>query len=426
MSKETKELAPIDHARNFLGDADGQLKKQLALALPKHMTPDRMLRIALTAAIGSPNLQKCFTTPAGKLSIARSLLSASQMGLEPDGINGHIVPFGGTAQFIPDYKGLIQLAYNHPKVKSIWFSVVYEKDFFVYEKGLNRTLQHKDTDEDDPGPLKYVYAVCEMEGGAKTFVCMNRREVMQHKKASAAAGSGKSPWTTHEPAMWCKTAVKVLFKQIPQSNELRLGLERDDEVERIALSDDARFAAAKPVSGSTLNPFSDAGTGETNGSTQETQNPDEKTEAASVLAPVRQETATGTTTAGRNDVVASVEQKATGEALLAQREASPQSETVAVNEETQATEKAVALETEKVTPVKTEVLPPGSDIEKLAGLCVKAGITEEQLLAWSRAKFKFQDALKSLVELGEVAPKKTGLILSNFASWEAEIKTHKV
>lgn len=253
MTSELAKPNAFTTLKDYLSRDD--FKAQIALALPKHLTADRMLRVALTAALHQPKIAEVVMTAPGKASLMKALLTASQLGLEVDGRQGHLVPFndkrlGMILQFIPGYQGLVQLAYNHPKVKSIWWAVVHEQDDFVYEDGLERKLLHRRySGAGEPGPLTHAYAVCEMDGGAKTFVCLNKREVEKAKKSSRGASSDYSPWTTHPEAMWAKTAVRALSKQMPQSNELRAALQVDDDV-----TDDIAFAAAKPVAGIEFGP----------------------------------------------------------------------------------------------------------------------------------------------------------------------------
>lgn len=229
---KTTAVTPFDSAKKIL--SDDNFKKQIALALPRHMTADRMLRVALTACLKQPKITEACSTSAGKASLCQAMLLASQLGLELDGRQAHLVPFkdknlGMIVQFIPGYQGLIGLAYNHPKVKAIWADVVYEKDTFIHKKGLDRILEHVPADEDDRGELTHAYAVCEMEGGAKTFVCLTKRDVMKAKKSSRGSDSDYSPWNTFPEAMWAKTAIRNLCKFIPQSSELREALDVDDE-----------------------------------------------------------------------------------------------------------------------------------------------------------------------------------------------------
>lgn len=53
-------------------------KSQLEMALPKHMTADRMMRLTLTEFSKNPKLQQCSSN-----SIFSSIIIASQLGLEP-------------------------------------------------------------------------------------------------------------------------------------------------------------------------------------------------------------------------------------------------------------------------------------------------------------------------------------------------------
>ena len=232
---------PVDLARAFL--AKPEFVSSINSVIARHCTADRMLGVALSACLTSPKLLQCFVTAAGLASIASALRKSAQMGLEIDGRQGHLMPFKKgdvmIAQFVPGYQGLIDLAYNHPKVKAIWWNVVYTRDFFEFEDGLNRKLVHKKYEGDeDPGALRYAYAVCELEGGAKTFVCPNRREIYKVRASSAAwryaeeTKEKNSLWHTNEEAMWGKTSVRQLAKGIPQSNELRMALAEDDVADR--------------------------------------------------------------------------------------------------------------------------------------------------------------------------------------------------
>src|SRR5262249_8718109 len=65
-------------------------KDQIKLALPKHLTAERLLRVALTAVQRTPALLEC-----DQLSIVGSVVQAAQLGLEPDGILGlaYLVPY---------------------------------------------------------------------------------------------------------------------------------------------------------------------------------------------------------------------------------------------------------------------------------------------------------------------------------------------
>lgn len=209
-------------------------KKQLALALPKHVTADKMLRILLTQMNKNPGLYECTRD-----SILGGIMTAGQLGLEIDGKKASLVPFndrksgGKIATLIVGYQGFIELAYRHPKVAGVRAKVVYEKDLFDYDEGLHPRLVHKPYEgDDDPGSLKYAWAICNIDGGGATFVVVNRREVMKAKESARGADRTDSPWKTHEASMWMKTAVRRLAPFMPQSSELSEALNVDTEGQR--------------------------------------------------------------------------------------------------------------------------------------------------------------------------------------------------
>ena len=67
-----------------------QALPEIQKAAPKHIDPQRLIRVALTACIQNPKLLDCT-----RESLMRSLLQAAQLGLEPDGLLGqaYLIPF---------------------------------------------------------------------------------------------------------------------------------------------------------------------------------------------------------------------------------------------------------------------------------------------------------------------------------------------
>jgi recombination protein RecT len=227
----SQQLTIPEQRKNFLNLVQGEnFKKQVALAIPKHLTPDRMLRIALTAMNKQPLLFECDPN-----TVLACIMDCAQMGLEPDGRNAYLIPFkdkqrGMICQLIVGYQGLIELAYRHPLVRGVRAKVVYEKDAFDYDEGLHPRLMHKPYDgEDDPGELKFAYAICDIGEGGHTFVVCPKRVVMKAKASSRGADSAFSPWTKFPDAMWMKTAVRRLAPFMPRASELAMALQVDDE-----------------------------------------------------------------------------------------------------------------------------------------------------------------------------------------------------
>jgi len=200
-------------------------KEQIARALPRHLTPERMIRVALTAYKTTPALQKC-----DPISIASAIMEAAQLGLEPDGVLGHayLVPYGSRCQLIPGYKGLCELAYRSGKVTKIAAEVVRENDWFEYEYGLDERLKHIPADQ-DRGAVTHVYAYYKMTGGGSAFNVLSVQDVEDVRKSSRAANNG--PWVTHWDEMAKKTCIRRLLKLAPLSVEVARAVAIDEYAE---------------------------------------------------------------------------------------------------------------------------------------------------------------------------------------------------
>jgi recombination protein RecT len=210
--------------------SDG-MKQRVKMALPAHMTEDRMIRIALSACARNPVLYEC-----DKNSLGISLIRAAEMGVEVDGVEAALVPFKEKGvykcQLITMFQGLAKLAYQSELVLSIQAGVVREGDEFKWKLGTQAFLDHYPGDDPD-APMTHAWACAQIKGGGWPFVVLNRTEVMRHKAASKAAGSSFSPWNNKEtePAMWQKTAVRMLAKLLPKSATLRSWTQREDALD---------------------------------------------------------------------------------------------------------------------------------------------------------------------------------------------------
>ena len=195
------------------------MKEQFARALPKHMTPDRFIRVALTALTRTPKLMQC--TPA---SMMKCLLDCSAIGIEPDNRRAYLIPYGTEATLIVSYMGLIELIRRSGDVTSIRAETVCENDFFTWENGQ---VEHKIDWRNPRGKMQAVYAEAIMKSGEKQTAVMTKEEVEAIRKKSKASGS--SPWTEHFDEMAKKTAVRRLSKMMPLSSEIMDHVAKDDE-----------------------------------------------------------------------------------------------------------------------------------------------------------------------------------------------------
>ena len=206
---------------------------ELSTALPRHMTADRMIRVALTAMTRDPKLFDC-----DPKSLYKAVMQAAQLGLEPDGILGqaYLIPFrnnkrGGVyeAQFIPGYKGLIDLARRSGQVLSIGAHVVYEKDQFEFQHGTEEYLRHVPYLGDDRGERVAVYAAAKLRDGGSHFDVLRIADVEKIRKASQRPDAG--PWKDHWEQMARKTAIRRLCNYLSLSPEIQRAVALDSQAE---------------------------------------------------------------------------------------------------------------------------------------------------------------------------------------------------
>ena len=229
---------------------DPKIKQQIALALPKHMSPDRLARIALTEIRKVPKLAQCSQT-----SFLGAIMQVAALGLEPGGALGHayLIPFdkrgklangqwgvvGTDVQLIIGYRGMIDLARRSGQIVSLSARVVYQKDKFSYAFGMEETLEHVPYEGTDPGEMTHVYAVAKLVGGGVQFEVMSRAKVERirdesqgYKAAVASAEKYKkpvdSPWSNHFDEMAKKTVIRHLFKYLPVSIEIQRAVGLDE------------------------------------------------------------------------------------------------------------------------------------------------------------------------------------------------------
>ena len=236
-------VSPVATIRGLLEKS----KAQIAAALPKHMTPDRMLRVVMTSIQRTPALLDCDVT-----TLIGAVIQSAQLGLEPDGVLGHayLVPFYNNkkgrkeCQFIPGYKGLIDLARRSGQVINITSHVVYEDDSFSYEYGLEEKLEHKPARGNRGKPVA-VYAVARFKDGGYHFEVLSVEDVEKTRKVSKAGQSG--PWESNWDEMARKTAIRRLAKYLPLSVEFARAASLDEAADRGDQSDILRHEIEIPA-----------------------------------------------------------------------------------------------------------------------------------------------------------------------------------
>lgn len=193
-----------------------KFKPQLALALPQHLTSDRMARLALTAFSSSPKLQKC-----DPKSIAASIMTAGQLGLEP-GVNGagYLIPYGQTCTFVPGWKGLVDLVSRSGR-GTVFTGVIFRDQDYKFTDGARRDLViHNETDLDRPEDITHAYAIGWVKDATMPIIELWRvSKIIKHRDNYNKVGGQHYSFRDWE--MYCrKVPLLQVLKYMPCSVEV--------------------------------------------------------------------------------------------------------------------------------------------------------------------------------------------------------------
>lgn len=210
-----------------------QNKAQLAAALPKHIRPDRLIRIVMTELKNTPELLKC-SVP----SLLGAIMRAAQYGLEIGGplADAWLIPYKGQVQLQISTRGLLRLARQSGDVKHAWAYVVREGDFFEWGLGDAPFIKHTPA-LDDSKPMTHAYAVIKLANGEQHIEIMTAKAINGIRERSPSKNS--PAWLSYEDQMWQKVVCKRALRKVPTSSE--------DLRTAIALDDMADTGAAQPI-----------------------------------------------------------------------------------------------------------------------------------------------------------------------------------
>lgn len=202
---------------------------QMMAALPKHVTPDRMMRVALNAIRKNPKLLDCSAA-----SLFGAITEAATYGWEIGGILGHayLVPYADECVLIPGYKGLVDLCRRSGHISTISLEVVHAGDEFHYSLGDDPHIKHQPNDRDpkrDSKPITHVYAVVRLRDGGVQRSVWSKEKIDAHKEQYSQAwrraekGKKDSFWHTAWPAAAKKTVIRDMIQRglLPMSPEYR-------------------------------------------------------------------------------------------------------------------------------------------------------------------------------------------------------------
>ena len=343
-----------------------KFKQSVGEVLPKHLTPERFVKIALYATLKNPKLKECDAN-----SVYQALITLSQLGLEPDGRLAHLIPFQNRkanrydCQLIVDFKGLAELAYRSGRISHVHADVVCDNDDFEYDRG--QVVRHKIDFRKPRGNAYAYYAMATFKDGGEAVVVMTKFEVDAIRARSRAGNSG--PWVTDYDEMAKKTAFRRLSKWLPLSPDDRINLDKADPVVEVN--------AAKP--GATIDIGGDEAWAQLTQTTSSTPETTQESNATSTdTSDGSQEPADQADSGNTSDATVVVEPPRSARRSSTAK-ATPPAQTVEVKPEPAQTGQT-PVAAQPSAPVSA---PPPAVV--LVDALVKAGITADQFARWAVA-----------------------------------------
>ena len=203
-----------------------QFLPEIQRALPQHLNADRMSRIALTAFRRTPKLGNC-----DPRSVFAAVIQASQLGLEPDTLGrAFLIPYGNECQFVPGWKGLVDLL-NRAGTATAWTGAVFAGDEFDYALGDSPYVKHKPMGESDPEKLTHVYAIGRAKGSDYPIIeVWPTARVVKHRDRYNKVG--KKHYSYGQWEMYARKVVLLqVLKYLPASAELQQAIALNDAAE---------------------------------------------------------------------------------------------------------------------------------------------------------------------------------------------------
>ena len=197
--------------------------------VPKGFDGEKFVRVCKTIVRESPALQQCSIQ-----SLLGSMMVSAQLGMELDLSEAHIIPYGNKAQFQMGYRGLLKLANNSGKIKSVHYNKICEGEDYEYEEGKNFKFSHTPNLLSDRSKIIAYYAYAHLENEGFAVHVMTLQEIQDHgKRFSRAYNAKTSPWKTDFDAMAYKTVlIQLADKKLPKATQTEAMMRLAQSVQR--------------------------------------------------------------------------------------------------------------------------------------------------------------------------------------------------
>ncbi len=210
--------------------------------LPKTITPQRLIEIAMISIMDNPRLMSCSLE-----SLYRAILKSAEVGLPIGSYHqwSCVVPYWNKntnrydARFQIMYQGIVKLVYDNDKIY-LDSQVVYVNDDFDYGFNYGEInqpfIKHKPS-LSNRGELIAVYAVAKKDNEVLKIEIMNKEQIYKIRERSKTyqddvdKKTHESFWFTAEEEAWRKTCIHRIKKYLPLSQKTEETLEQDSKTD---------------------------------------------------------------------------------------------------------------------------------------------------------------------------------------------------
>lgn len=221
-------------------NVEGRINKARAViepALPKGVDFNEMRAKAFLELHANKDI-----ADATPISVFWGIVHATSLGLSVSKVNqeAHLVPFKdkGTekAQLVIGYRGLLKLAYQHPKILDINVQAVFEDDEFEIELGSEPSIVFRPDLDAKREKVYAAFCVVTLLGKrdktGKVMQVMSRHELEKVRDSSRGSKNPQGPWNLWFEEMCKKTVLRRTLKSVPRSSELDQALSIENSYEQ--------------------------------------------------------------------------------------------------------------------------------------------------------------------------------------------------
>lgn len=214
-----------------LRQAIERMAPEFKMALPAHVTPEKFIRVAMTAINSNRDLRE-----ADRNSLYAAVTKLAQDGLLPDGREAALVIFNTKnrdgswtkrVQAMPMIGGLLKLMRQSGEVAWVDAHIVCENDRFVYRPGLDDVPIFEPDWFGERGKPIGAYGIAKLKTGE--IVPPEIMSVAAIEKVRAVSRSkDKGPWVDWWEQQALKTVLRRFLKRLPTSADVERVFDRDE------------------------------------------------------------------------------------------------------------------------------------------------------------------------------------------------------